>query len=1774
MEKIKLRSLFEKSKRILAIVLIACLTVGLFQGYRNVNAEVTDPKGATITADVPTITGEPSKEQQTEDVDEEIVMSNTTTKTVYFDTVGNGDWNGWTKDCNIYIYLIGAGDEIRSMTKSSKTNTLVSDSTGTLWEYTINEMELTSCTGIIFINQSVWGNKYVQTVDISMSTFADDAYPCFKLANGEADAAGSKKCNYLGSLQPKSYGGNIMYLYDMTGSLETPGARFTGDGATNRYMNMTAVSGTENLYQVEIPADESDMVYTTVEFCKNADTGIVAPYNYTISSSMYTPAKKNTYFYGATEIDNVVYGNWSEKSTVNESLKGKQLYLDSLHFPTTQDITLQLGNGTAEALTKEGNAYTYTVLETSTATQQTVFTLIRGTEKYRFLWADVTKNLVTMKDSFAVVSKVYGGSAGEKTIYYDATLSKLHYTTSVTGQSSHPNGYGDYGIPNNAKPGVIHYYATGSGKADLKGTMEKVDTYKKGNNTFSDVYSVDLPEGYTNIAFSSFEMSSATNYGGHGESTDTLTIPDTIANPCFYGDSSDSVIYDGGKRGGYWADVYTIRNPEVRGTEHRTIVDIPTGTEVRENNKLYVNTTYYDFYTDYELNGNNRDDYVTWNYNEHRIYQPFRQFDQALSSYYEANNASSPLYWGNFQNYTGSPYREIAWDMKLFGYDTSNNSSDKSHKFFYENNSMWGRNGNEITNVGKNATQGLTSDTLNNGKLMIKTASGVVEAPYLSESFLGGNNSKNTVLGKVYQNVTFPFTKESLGSNSKKGLTGKADYWVFDSKDTTTNLRMKKDTTTGNYFLEESNNVVKGKTTDAVTKDGNFFPFNSTAESGIASKLNYGFAMKLEVNFRLTEDGTIINSAGEETPIEFNFSGDDDIWIFVDGKLALDIGGGHGEVSGYLNFADKTAYVSAVKDTNAANGWTAKTNSFTMNGKNTDYHTLTMFYMERGIWESNMYLSFNFPDENNLEIQKNVDDSAVNTELFGGVFEQSPMFPFTIKTQATHYGSKEVSSENKVEPVVFNSTFATEKISKTSTDNTFERTLLWQGRDSVVHYLAKYSDANGTYKDKRTGIISPESGETVDVSKVKDYLSFLYYYDAEGFPSLNHIYIELEEASGKKIGSYLNGKTYGTASMKGKEWSKVTIDLSKFSGYATFDFSKLKNVKFVYNYEENFYLDEITFMAKTTVSKTQGFVTNQKDIPDYGSVASGKLEYPEGAIYTVKAGSDAKEYHRIGSDGKFVLANGETALFNEQFRRGSYLSINEEVDAEVFETSYTVYENGIPVAGMTDGNTIDFVAGASKNLVNVSGTAIDDGRIEVCLGDTKDAQYKNTGYTQTKKPEDNTIVFRSFSNPDMITGSTKVEITYINKVKTGSLTLKKEQADDSEDLTGEYTFNITFTNVAGMGLEGENTITKTVTLKVGESETISGIPINTGYKIEEVTQTDCSTLDSIAEKNNYPYLLDNDTNMVSGRISADQTEHEYTFTNIKNMEKPVTNVKVIKLWKDSNGNALTENIKTSIKVKLQRRANATEVYADVAVNGKEHITIVPGYTNDWTYVFENLDRYVDYKTDPQVEWEYRVVELDANSNVAEEGSYVDNYKVTYASTKLDNETKDTEYTITNTYQSTNIKIIKTDATDNTKKLSDVEFTLEKLDGEGKADTGFVPLKKTTDSEGTILFSKLDNGTYKITEVKAKEGYNLLKQPLIVVINRDGQSTVDGKECTIENDTISIHISNKQKYQLPFTGGYGRTIFMILGICFIGAAMIVYHMRKRNKSVMVTMKGNE
>ena len=261
----------------------------------------------------------------------------------------------------------------------------------------------------------------------------------------------------------------------------------------------------------------------------------------------------------------------------------------------------------------------------------------------------------------------------------------------------------------------------------------------------------------------------------------------------------------------------------------------------------------------------------------------------------------------------------------MFGYD-------KFKRFMAINNSQYNEDPqNNDNNHTYYAYQGLVKDTTSTGKATgepLLKGTGAVE-PHFNKEFLLGKNSKNAKLGEVYDNVAFPFTKKQIFGEDQG-----VDYWCFDSKDTTLYLKQNSEQNSDSkYFLQSqsANNRESSKNVSASStpKDPyGYFPFNETAKPGVFSTYNYGFGIKLQMDFTLTDDGMVetekADGTTEKTSIKFFFSGDDDVWVFIDGQLALDVGGAHGEVSGLLEFGETdtedgkknsvTAYVSKVRN--------------------------------------------------------------------------------------------------------------------------------------------------------------------------------------------------------------------------------------------------------------------------------------------------------------------------------------------------------------------------------------------------------------------------------------------------------------------------------------------------------------------------------------------------------------------------------------------------------------------------------------------------------------------------------------------------------------------------------------------------------------------------------------------------------------------------------------------------------------------------------------------
>lgn len=1448
-------------------------------------------------------------------------------------------------------------------------------------------------------------------------------------------------------------------------------------------------------------------------------------------------------------------------------------------------------------------------------------------------------------------------------IYFDASLSSYSYDRDTeTSKSSMPT-----------KGGRMYCF------------------FKKSDNTYSEVFTmeeeqttsgrelwyVDVPEGCKKVRFSAWKLEDNKINEDIAEKNDLtamLDIPENLNEPCFFADSGDPDMYASGNinRNGYWGEKKDVRDAEAG--KKKTVVDI-TSKYSRGSSKgiKYITSTLYDYYTDYELNGNNRDNYATdLNLSTYRIHIPFRQFDQAVSDYYKnyqnADKIMYPIYTGHFQWASDHCFTDVAEGLSLFGWSKREDNESKYKSFMAANNSEI----DEHDGSGKYefAFLGIVGNKLDsNGNLLMresggKDGTGLVE-PHFNEAFLNGENSKNTKLGQVYKNVEFPFTQKQIFKD-EPGV----NYWWYDAAKTS--LYLRKDKTTGAYYLGNGNgdgstvNTLfdNSKNKDSQNKDTQnghgFFPFNETASEDVR-RYNYGYGAKLKIPFTLTENGTVLDDNNNEQSIKFYFSGDDDVWVFIDGQLVLDIGGAHGKAAGIIDFDQRgekkdkvTAYVSKVKYNSVtgqeyANTSNKKTfvyigndlkdlnderynptqynysNTVDIPDLSTGQHTLTMYYMERGMWESNMAVAFNFPDNNELQVQKIVDTTNVNN-WFKSCFDTPDLFAFNIQNQATHYQNPnhDATIGSDVKPIELNTSDyeSYEPATKNSTGNIFELTTAPNAPngEKALHWYAQYQDTNppSDCRSLRYGILTLSSPQNIRQMR---YLTFDIYAESEsgqGELSLGNLYLELLDNQGRQKGcldkTCLNGTTYGTVTLENDKWITVKLDLYKLNAVEGFDLTQVTKIRVGDNYPRHIYFKNFVFSAQAKATTKTGFTTKQEDIPVYGSINAGCLTNAEGAQFTSDQNNDTQV---VDENGQFMLQNGETVTFSDQFRRGSYISLKETLSPNLYDTTWTVFENDEPVQSYGSGST---VTGETKNLKEQPATESqpgpDDGRTEV-YNPAQD--IANEGYTKNQKPENaNTIVFRSYKNPDEENTSslTKLKVQFVNKVKTGKLVIKKAAASDEVNLIkGKYTFNVTFTNVGDESLE-QKPIEKQVTIDMGTTDhcEISGIPIGTRFRIEEVKPSDGSHLQGVSVTGGGVDTQEVDNTYVQGSIS--ETDVTATFTNTMH---ELINIDFTKTWVNANGDPLEDGLPKEIYVQLQRRKTKNDPWQPVGYPdaNTEYVTVRP-IRNGWNCAFANLDKF-DVNDSTKTNYEYRIVEgtVDDNDSFTEvkpNGTITikgNTYVVTAkAEAKISDgdSTKDTEakastggtitggsgkIVLTNKLQNPKfvLDIIKKDAEPNNDgnnvPLSGVEFKLEKLvetEGETQVDKDYQfnstnkgSITGTTGKDGKITsnpFTNLKPGTYRLTETKAHAGYNLLAQPIVIKFTQDGKCYIDGEEVKKEDKTfnkganntytMNLTVLNRKTPELPHTGADAPSLWLLIGMPLAVAGLLIFTFRYNRK----------
>lgn len=382
---------------------------------------------------------------------------------------------------------------------------------------------------------------------------------------------------------------------------------------------------------------------------------------------------------------------------------------------------------------------------------------------------------------------------------------------------------------------------------------------------------------------------------------------------------------------------------------------------------------------------------------------------------------------GNLTGPTNAPYSQLnQWISNLQGYalngvDSKDNVNAPVPLYFGDllhanqagGNLTWYWQGANVAfgpnkeTASKDVAQGIVGKNLDDGNLITSYTNengDPVKVPFFNEDAYP-NQSKYM---RFYNNLQFPFTK----TTNDKGVS----TYSFDSAKNTV------------YYDYDNKKIVRKddlKIYDA-SKDNSigYFPFNSTdPDQSAKDNLNYGFGTQFTIPFTVTETGKNVDS----TSMTFKFTGDDDVWVYIDGALVLDMGGAHCKAEGEINFATQMATITTgTSDAKLGNQPTAggrvaaKDNGMrTVDFKNitvkksdgskvslADYmkesgkvHELKMYYMERGMWDSNMSISYSFvPLPSGLTLSKTLDTKDVNAGLKNAV-QGLDNFDFNIQTR-------------------------------------------------------------------------------------------------------------------------------------------------------------------------------------------------------------------------------------------------------------------------------------------------------------------------------------------------------------------------------------------------------------------------------------------------------------------------------------------------------------------------------------------------------------------------------------------------------------------------------------------------------------------------------------------------------------------------------------------------------------------------------------------------------
>ena len=1160
------------------------------------------------------------------------------------------------------------------------------------------------------------------------------------------------------------------------------------------------------------------------------------------------------------------------------------------------------------------------------------------------------------------------------------------------------------------------------------------------------------------------------------------------------------------------------------------------------------------------------------------------EYTGVISSMPETVNYSNPLYFGCFyseweKNSKEGDYNGTYTDVRKPGY---------SNFKWVSNLALRNDNDNSNNYRMRTSVTGLVGEQMKNGVgregEIVDVNNPDLTLPYLSRTWAADNPEYVSVT----EDVQFPFYEVRLkedryGNTIKDNSCNYPLYYQFNSRDA---VSLYLDPASRTMY-EHNGEVMSQEAVQGGSTKG-FFPYNIASSYGdfdgktnvTGYYNNLAFGVKYEIPFVLTEDGKI---NGLDTT--FEFMGDDDVWVFVDGQLVLDMGGGHKDAYGKINFNinNTTAYLEQTVDVSdkllstAVNNIKSDTKTFELSEdsyihkdaakkyRTTKVHTLTMYFMERGMWESDNFIRFNFTKQNILNVDTNIE---IHDDVNKG---------FVKKT----YEAANLD--------VFNYSLDNSNITKVAGEDDTKNGLSFVGGLESGSRTVSYKDGDTTItipetttKINKTSVSNPEIA--VDAGNNDK--------NVEG-PTKNTVFERYDRYLTNTLSStdvpYVTGKTDGNgkfgllyaqyASFKNQFYSDSTLEIKQLNSL-----SKQKYLTTADALENG----KITSSGGRTVSKYYKTKWTLYDV-------NGNLLGQDQTFKTYDNGtyvSDNERDNRTAPKNKLTFQNKEkhptvgVSLYAEYVNTPNVgtLAITKKLQDtnDEYNKEFEIKVKFTSVFGQSDINMeeADYkgvtysVDGIKKTMKYENGYGI----VNIAANKTAVISGIPVG-TMVEIAEDD----HEFHEKVSITPSTSTEITIstpdkpsvdgivVNKRKLGKLDLSKKidykpgvsaEAGD-EDVTFPFTVTLTSTdfNIAdyittgnpggtpsvkvitpnGRSQTSAKSISMTFDVSVNSPQQIINIPYGTSYTVTE-TISDTITWE---KKSVDP------TGTIQAPVSC------AVITNEKQKEKP------------KYGSIMVTKTTTGSYADVNKQFNVSVTF----LNTKEDISGITGKITGADDVTPDSSN-----TDHSVKVSFKV----------KNGSSVNISDIVYGTSYTITETSSDEYTTTVNGRNTNtvngtinesntsfkadfvntakhvlIKIIKQDDKGNT--LSGAQFAIYANENDAKAKNNNTVATVSVNPDGTeFTFEGLaPNTTYWIAETVIPKNHFGIAEPVKVTTGALGTTA----EQIIKNPVM---ISMPETGGKPFVINFAATgLFVMMLAC---AAMLIYKKRLQKSAIKIDGKG--